>query len=293
MGVKEQIPVDILLVAAMVLFLDILILVLSPGAVFLRTVIGIPVLLFVPGYVLVSALFPGKDDLEGLERLVLSLGLSIVIVPVFGFALNFSPWGITLGPIMATLSLYIMFMCIITIIRRHKLPRGAAFSINIGFALNSLKADIASRRTGLDRALTMLLLFSIILATVTLAYALVTPREGEQYTEFYILGINGTAADYPGELSAGESGSVIVGVKNHEGEPENYKLEMRLDNRSLPLSDEYENIDLEDDGRWEERITFTPGDAGENRKLQFLLYREDDLTVPYRELHLWIDVTED
>ena len=61
----------------------------------LRAVLGFILVLFVPGYVFVSALFPGRDELNGIERLALSIGLSICIVIFIGIALNYTPWGIT------------------------------------------------------------------------------------------------------------------------------------------------------------------------------------------------------
>lgn len=292
MGVKEWIPVDMQIVLALVLLSDIFIFVLSQSVTFMRAALGLSMLLFLPGYVLISALFPGKDDLEGLERLTLSLGLSIVIVPFIGFALNFSPWGIRLAPLAATLTIYMIFMCVFTILRRHQLPVGEAFSISISSVYMSLRHDVTSRKSELDRTLTLVLLFSIVVAAATLTYVLVTPREGEQFTEFYVLGMNGTAAGYPVDLEAGESGKVMLGILNHEGEAVSYTLDLRLDDRSLPLADESETIYLEDGDKWENPISFTPEDAGEDMKLQFLLYKNDDLTEPYRELHMWINVTE-
>ncbi|MDW7731742.1 MAG: DUF1616 domain-containing protein [Methanolobus sp.] len=291
MGIKERVPVDIQIVIALVLLSDIFIFVLSPGATLIRAALGLPLILFLPGYVLISALFPEKDDPGELERLTLSLGLSIVIVPFIGFALNYSPWGITLAPIVVILSLYILFMCAVTFLRRQQLPAGKEFSISMASFYRDVGHEITSRKSGLDRKLTIVLLISIIVTTATLTYVLVTPGEGEQFTEFYVLGMNGKAADYPTELRTGESGNVLVGIMNHEGEDVDYTLELRLDNRSLPLSGENKNIGLEDEGTWEDTITFTPQNEGENMKLQFLLYKNEDLTVPYRELHMWINVT--
>ena len=57
----------------------------------LRAVLGFILVLFVPGYVFVSALFPGNDELDGIERLALSIGLSICIVVLIGIALNYTP----------------------------------------------------------------------------------------------------------------------------------------------------------------------------------------------------------
>jgi len=47
---------------------------------------------FHPGYVFVSVLYPKNDDLDNVERLGLSSGLSIAIAPVVGILLNL-PYG--------------------------------------------------------------------------------------------------------------------------------------------------------------------------------------------------------
>ena len=63
-----------------------------------RIILGIPIVLFIPGYLLVSVLFPGKKTEKGLdvvEKIALSLGVSIAIVPLLGIVLNYTPWGIT------------------------------------------------------------------------------------------------------------------------------------------------------------------------------------------------------
>jgi uncharacterized membrane protein len=69
----------------------------------LRVVPAIACVLFLPGYLATSALFPRTGDLSGPERLALSLGLSLAIVPLVGLALNFTPWGIRLEPIVVSL----------------------------------------------------------------------------------------------------------------------------------------------------------------------------------------------
>ena len=50
-----------------------------------RIPLGLLMVLFVPGYALIAALFPRKDDLDGIERLALSFGLSIAVVPLIGW----------------------------------------------------------------------------------------------------------------------------------------------------------------------------------------------------------------
>ena len=68
-----------------------------------RIVLGLPFILFFPGYALIATLFPEKKSLDLIERIALSFGLSIAIVPLIGFGLNYTPFGIRLDPILWSL----------------------------------------------------------------------------------------------------------------------------------------------------------------------------------------------
>ncbi|HNU35403.1 MAG TPA: DUF1616 domain-containing protein, partial [Methanomassiliicoccales archaeon] len=70
----------------------------------LRIVIGLPFILFFPGYAALSVLFPESKDLEMIERVALSFGLSIAVSPLVGFGLNYTPFGIRLAPILFSLA---------------------------------------------------------------------------------------------------------------------------------------------------------------------------------------------
>ncbi|HEX4841651.1 MAG TPA: DUF1616 domain-containing protein, partial [bacterium] len=72
-----------------------------------RIVLGLPFVLFFPGYVLIAALYPRRSDLDGVERVALSLGLSLAVVPLIGLVLNYTPWGIHPTPILVGLALFI------------------------------------------------------------------------------------------------------------------------------------------------------------------------------------------
>ncbi|MFP3946811.1 MAG: DUF1616 domain-containing protein [Archaeoglobaceae archaeon] len=85
----------------------------------------------------------------------------------------------------------------------------------------------------MDRILTVILLAAIIICIALLIYIIVTPKHGEEFTEFYLLGPQGRAADYPQKLAQGEEASVIVGIANHEYRPINYTVETWLANTTL------------------------------------------------------------
>ena len=50
----------------------------------LRVLLTLPALLFLPGYCLIAAVFPKDSDVDLIERIALSFGLSIAVVPLAG-----------------------------------------------------------------------------------------------------------------------------------------------------------------------------------------------------------------
>ena len=83
---NELIPLNLLV------FILVVAIVLFPSNV-LRIILGIPFLLFFPGYALMAALFPKREGMYGVERIALSFGLSIAVVPLIGLILNYTHWG--------------------------------------------------------------------------------------------------------------------------------------------------------------------------------------------------------
>jgi len=86
---------------------------------YLRYVFGSITVLFLPGYATVEALYPREEELSSLERLALSIGLSLAIVPLIGLALNYTPWCIRLEPTLAALSVYIASLLLVGSYRKY------------------------------------------------------------------------------------------------------------------------------------------------------------------------------
>jgi len=83
-------------------------------------VLGAFFVALVPGYLIMKILFPRKEDVERLELLGLSVGLSLVITSLVGLILNYTVFGITLKSIMASLVLLSVFLVVAAHIRRMK-----------------------------------------------------------------------------------------------------------------------------------------------------------------------------
>lgn len=93
----------------------------------IRYVLGTIYVLFLPGFSLVEALYPGDTDLTPLERVALSIGLSLAVIPLIGLILNYTPWGIRLTPIVISTSIFTLTMLSIALYRKYIIT-----SINIG-----------------------------------------------------------------------------------------------------------------------------------------------------------------
>lgn len=70
----------------------------------IRMVAGIGFVIFLPGYALMELLFTNKD-MGSMERIAVGVGLSLAVAPIVGFMLSYSPWGITLIPLVVSLGI--------------------------------------------------------------------------------------------------------------------------------------------------------------------------------------------
>lgn len=251
----------------------------------LRIILGLPFILFFPGYTLIAALFPKKSGLDAIERVALSFGLSIAVVPLIGLVLNYTPWGIRLYPILVSLTVFIAAMSAIAWYRRHGLPEQEKLNLILNLSL-------PRQESRLDRALSIVLILAIVGAIGTLGYVIASPRVGERFTEFYILGLEGKAEGYPTELTVGEEGRVILGITNREHEIMGYEVKIKVDG---VLQRRIGPIELAHEQGWREQVGFVPQEPGEDQKVQFVLYKIRTLGTedePGPTLHLWIDVKE-
>ncbi|MCW3994539.1 MAG: DUF1616 domain-containing protein [Candidatus Bathyarchaeota archaeon] len=247
----------------------------------LRTMLGVPFVLFFPGYTLICALFPGAKDLDGIERIALSIGLSLAIVPLIALALNYTPWGIRLIPVIASLFTFILLMSAMSLYRRSKLPPEQKFTPTIPVKLPKWTAMPKA-----DKIFLVGFLIGIVAVASFTGYLASSPKIGEQFTEFYLLGSNGKLADYPTNMTLGENGTVTIGITNHEYQNVTYKVIISLDNQTLETIN---GIQLSHQANWTQNYTFTPDKIGERMKLEFNLYKDASIE-PYRNLQLWVTV---
>ena len=294
MNFDKKLSPDLLVILVWTILTAVFVLTPILSESYIRTILGIPMVLFIPGYVLIATLFPKKTDLESVERIALSFGLSIAVVPLLGLALNFT-FGIRLIPILVTLCLYTIVLIFVAEYRRQQLSVEERFEVKLNI-VNSVRTELNIPRSRLDNALTIVLILSIVIAIGMVYFVITTPKIGEKFTEFYVLDINGKADNYQTELNLvsnpNSDYTYIVGVSNHEYGIVNYTMRVALSNVTLSTQE----ITIDHNQTWEQNVMTRPSKVwsgiiptGTNLKLEFLLFKEHNFTEPYRNLHLWVN----
>lgn len=246
-------------------------------------ILGVPFLLFYPGYAVVAAVFPEhsrridatevrpQEPPSPLARVTLSLAVSPVIVAVVATAL--SPLrAIELGPVLLGVTLVTLALLSVAGIRRLQLP----VHLRAGYSLSGLRSALAAGVPGNSVQSLAFVIAALALVSVSIA-AVAIPPAGEAYTETYLLTEDDgefVADGLPTDADPGETAQFHVGIENHENEPVEYEAvtvlqevdgsgevtsQTRADGFSVSLGDDEEAI---------ERQSFTAAAAGSDERLR-------------------------
>ena len=216
---------DVVLITAFVLLADVVLLT-HEAPVSIRAVFALPLLFFLPGYAVVTALFPrrpepnrtavvssgesaarrpverrsqwstdGGDDrtsppsmagVAGAERLVLGLGLSLAVLPLVALGLSLAGAGLSLGASVPVLSAFVIGSVSVGAVRRRAVPEPERFGVGLQRGAHAYRRWTA-RSSGRGRTVTAVLALSGLIAVGALSYALVVPATGPGYTELSLL----------------------------------------------------------------------------------------------------------
>ena len=304
---KIKIPIDLLII-------DILGVLLILNIFFLPNIIviiilGLPFLLFFPGYIMLAILSP-KDTIAVIDRSALSLGISIVMTTLIGVGLHYTQWGIQIESGLYSIATFVILISGVAILRRRYYGHKALTQV-IDINIRKL-----FQKSPVKITLNLVMIVIVLIAIVSSVYLIAKPNTGDKFSEFYILGINGQAADYPTDfilnsnsevvsVKYGEGtsfiseawGRVILGIVNHEQQNTTYTIKIQIDGSqaSIPFQNKIvTNIGpliLEPGEKWEEKIGIVPEHIGQNQEVELLLYKNNDTSV-YLDLHLWVNVTQ-
>lgn len=90
--------------------------------VYVRGVFAFIFVVFLPGYCLVNLLFLGKNRLDLIESIVLSVALSLGLAGLIGLFLGLSPIGINFESITISLSVTVLALATAAFLRKLRAP---------------------------------------------------------------------------------------------------------------------------------------------------------------------------
>lgn len=268
--------------------------------------VALPVLLFAPGYALISLLFPEDPDahrgdapsLGLVERFGLAVALSVGIVPMIALGLNFTSYGVRAVPVAAGVAAFVLACSLLALFVRSRLSIERRFDTDVSGWMaevdaDSLRTDDRSLRdrglfdieTRGQRVVTLVLVVSVLVFGASIAFAATVPESpasDERFTEFYLLGENesGTlsARAVPTEFEAGGSRTIHVGIENQEQRGVEYTTVVLLQR----VSQEGSEVSVQSSKTLDQfSVTVGAGDSEEVRRQVAPSLQGDDLRLVF------------
>ncbi|MBV0923976.1 DUF1616 domain-containing protein [Halomicroarcula limicola] len=269
--------------------------------------VGLPFVLLVPGYALVSAVFPRAgeaapssfSETSWLARLGLSVGGSVVAIAVVGVVLDFTVWGFRRTAVLSGLSLVTLAATAFAFYRRRRTPADARVSLRFS-TIRSRTRDAVTGGGVVGIALSVLV---VVAAAGAVGVVARDSTPSSNVTAFYVLGENAAgdlrADSQPKRLTAGEPATVGIGVdvrgpESFEGRVVGSLERVSVDGDSVRVRRSRElvrfPVRVEAGGSVVDRHVIRPSMTGERLRLTYRLYRTDDRS-PVRQVHVWTTVT--
>lgn len=311
-------PVDLIAVVLVTIVADLL--VVSLMGSWVRLVATLPLLFFLPGYALVSSLYPeanvsGEHDngsgISWLERVAISFGLSLVIVPIVALVLWIAGLWLSVGAFVAGITTVIFIGVLVGAFRRLLLPPARRFSLPAERWGDELARGLGTEAPTIDRVVNGALVVSIVLAGGLLAFGITNPLAGETYTSAALLSESAegelVASGYPSEFVAGESQPFALELVNEEGAAVTYTVVVQVERvntegggATVVDAQQLETftVSLADGEQQTVRHTVAPTMTGEELRLSYYVYKGDAPAAvgadsAYRHLFVWISVSDE
>jgi uncharacterized membrane protein len=295
-----------------------------------RAAVGLFVVLFVPGYLLLAVLFPGRHAAvsgdgpvtsarstprrlaEGgtptwTERLLLSFGVSLAIVPLLGLLVAPLSGSLSTRSVVVALNVFVGAGLVVALIRRNLAPADERLRVPVRAAMASLGRAFSGKGNA-DRVLTVVFVVGMVAAVGTLGFVVLSPAQGEAYTGVSLLTENEDgellASGYPDTVGDGET--LTLRIENDEGVETTYTAVAVLQR----VEGSGASVDVTERERlFEREVTLSPGASwttqhapqpemsGTDLRLRYFVYRGEapenaNADSAYRTLSLWVSTPE-
>jgi uncharacterized membrane protein len=281
---------------------------------FFRVVIVLPLLFFLPGYALLTVVFPysnsekttglnRRQNITLLERAALSFGMSVAITSLIAVALTQVTPGLPVEAAINSVSAVVVVFALLGAGRRSTLPARERFTLPVSQWVDGTHETL-DRVPKLEAVLSVVLVVAAAATVGTLGFIVTQPMDGTTYTEFRTVQETDAgelvAANYTTQLADGEEMSLVFTVRNAEGRAVEYTVvvvfeELTADGtvgRRTPLDRFDRRVDPGE--TWRNSHTLTPPNPAENTRIAYYLYTSEPPANPtadsaYRYLYLWVE----
>ncbi|WP_436347795.1 DUF1616 domain-containing protein [Natronorubrum sp. FCH18a] len=295
-----------------------------------RTVALVPLVCFLPGYALVSALFPDEptdeyqpfDDektalgnplvvtggLEAVERAILSVIFSVATVPLVALLSSATPRGLMLETVLSGIALFTVVLSVLAIGSRYRCQPDHRFAPSLSSVslFHTPAQPTAYSRTN-TRPYNVAIVVTLVLLVASAGFAIANPPQQDGFTEFSAEteDVNGDIDTmYESTYTSGETAELGVSITNQEHEERSYTTVALLERVSDDGDDVTVNETAELDRQSatvahgdtaEQTLEIAPSMQGEDLRLTLLLYEDEPPSEPtsenaYRVIHLPIEV---
>jgi uncharacterized membrane protein len=195
------------------------------------------------------------------DKIVLSLGLSLAIDVLVGFGLNILPGGLQASSWALALGLLTTVFALLAAFLRHKnsavrTARAAGFHVTISNGL--------------------LLGLAVVVASASVWLAIIRPLNPQpSFTQLWMLPAKNNDC------------SVSIGIQSFETTSVTYRLVMTINDTQ---TNNWSSIILSPQQKWSQSVAATSVNAN-NLHIQALLYRADKPDTIYRNVHITFHVT--
>ncbi|ELY49494.1 hypothetical protein C495_00975 [Natronorubrum sulfidifaciens JCM 14089] len=317
-GAVREYPVDLAVVSIGAILAYVIVTSFQAGST-LRLLATFPLALFLPGYALISVLFPATDrtarqatsraietrprGIDLVERLGLSFALSLTIIPIVAIVLPFTQWGFTTASTAATLALLTVVLAQTGVVRRLRTPTEDRFIVSPIASLARLRGDENAAIT----ASSVVLVLAIGLAAGALIIGFLVPMSTGGFTELALYGESDdgelVAGGIESEIEPGDAVPMTVSVDNQEGEETTYTLvvqEQRLEDGTVVERTQLDVFEttLADNTTETSELSVTPTAAdGEDVRISVLLFHGEPPAEPTNEnaaedTYTWVTAEE-
>lgn len=215
----------------------------------LKALVSLPLVLWLPGYALTSAL---RLSLDVAQKILFSIGLSIVLTIGVGLALNYLPVGLSSLAWAVVLGTITLICALIALFRQRNILQSYPSAVNLSLPQSALLACAA-----------LITLLAIVIARAGVGI------QDTPFTQFWML------PDKKPQV-------IILGIHNYERTPVNYKIDLMIGSVSVY---EWPSIALAADGEWQAAFD-VPDKLLTAGTLDAQLYRSDQPNIVYRHTAL-------